>query len=245
MENDDEKWKTSSQLLNWDFNFFNIEVPKDLTTTTTTTIEVPSVSEYIDLFSKKEIKDLSPWAEGILSDIPSTSTSMEEYLESQTGTSEEVRDELNRSAKGLLREIFINKFSQLLQDSNFEFGFSTPAEEYIRDVLSLYGPFVREWINELFIQNYDNPFILSVILRVIAHFDYQQMYPQGPTMAIAAARHKDTDVRECAVRCFENWESSDSLKILRNISFSDNYLQKYLEDVIAELEALEPNAISR
>ena len=131
---------------------------------------------------------------------------------------------------------FTNRFLQVIQDSEFEFGFSTPADEYVRQALSTCGAFAREWINDLFVQNFKDPFLTSAILRVIAHFDYSQMYPQGMTMALASTVHIDAAVRECGIRCFENWESSGCLTMLRSLSFSEDWLQHYLTRVIADLE---------
>ncbi|MFH1940962.1 MAG: hypothetical protein ABIL68_02565 [bacterium] len=97
----------------------------------------------------------------------------------------------------------------------------------------------------MFLKNFSDPFITCAILRVIAHFDYQQMCPQGMIMAVACAAHKNTDVRECCVRCFESWENPDTLSILRSISFSKDWLDEYLKGVISDLERLTNHVVSR
>lgn len=142
------------------------------------------------------------------------------------------------------REEFISRFLQLIRTSEFEFGFSTPADEYVREALDTYGTFAREWISELFHRSFDDPFVLSSILRVIAHFDYSQMYPQGMLMAAACVAHTDTDVRECCVRCFESWKAPKTLNILQNISFSQDWLNDYLAGVIKDLEGLANHVVS-
>lgn len=47
---------------------------------------------------------------------------------------------------------------------------------------------------------------------------------------------KNFEVRECGIRCFENWVSHASLMILRNIKTEPKWLQDYLEIVITNIE---------
>ncbi|MBD3267528.1 hypothetical protein GF373_12745 [bacterium] len=143
-----------------------------------------------------------------------------------------------------IAEIHIHKkfeenFIQVIHKSNFEFGFHSQADEFVQQALKQYGVYARDWINDLFIRKFDDSFLLSSILRVIAHFDYNQMYPQGITMAIAATTHSDIEVRECGIRCFESWEKPDNLRILRKLTFTEGWLNEYLQDVIRDLEKME------
>ncbi len=170
-----------------------------------------------------------------------SSTSVSDPLESQTETIEDAC----RIAKDNLRNLFFNKFLQLIKESDFEFGFSSPAEEYVSEALNRYGSFAREWINELFNKNFYNPNITSSILRIIAHFDYRQISPQGVNMAITATLHKSVEVQECGIRCFENWEAPENLIVLRSLSYSEEWLKKYLAGVIIALEGMEKHVVGR
>lgn len=142
------------------------------------------------------------------------------------------------------RREFIVGLTHLIRESDFEFGFNTPADRYVHEALVKYGVFAREWMNELFLKSFSKPSQVCGILRVIAHFEYLQMYPQGVTMAIAALRHKDAAVRECGIRCFENWEQPSNLVILRNLEIEEGWLREYLLDVIADLEGLSGHVTS-
>lgn len=168
-----------------------------------------------------------------------SSTSSSESLDSQT----ETISEACRIAQDNIRHYFINKFLHLIRESDFEFGFSSPAEEYVGDALNRYGSFAREWINELFLQKFNDPSVISSILRVIAHFDYQQIYPNGVTMAVCAASHVNAEVRECGIRCFENWEAPENLIVLKSLSYSEEWLKNYLVGVIDGLESIKTHAI--
>jgi len=168
------------------------------------------------------------------------STIEQEILQSQTEILTRACQEDTSQAK----EKFVNRFLQLLNAVEFEFGYKTPADDYIQDALNTYETFAREWLNELFLQNFECPRILSAILRVIAHFDYYQMYPQGITIAIAATKHADVEVQECGIRCFENWESPESIPILKSITLPENWLNDYLQDVITDLEDIGAECLS-
>ncbi len=137
-----------------------------------------------------------------------------------------------------IRDEFMTRLGYFLKESDFEFGYSTPADRYVEEALRKYGTFAREWMNEMFIDAYSKPSAACGILRVIAHFEYKQIYPQGVTMAVAALRHKDPLVRECGIRCFENWEEPSSLPVLRNLEIDEPWLREYWSNVIADLEGV-------
>lgn len=166
------------------------------------------------------------------------STTHMEILQSQT---EEQNICINETDEHLCSQ-FKTQFDELIRHSDFEFGFSSAADHYVLTAIKQYGPFAREWINDIFLKNFDDPPFLTGLLRVIAHFDYTDMYPQGMTMATAALLHKDVEIRDCAVRCFESWEDPENLKILKNLSFSEYWLSEYLNEVISYLEDLQQNA---
>jgi hypothetical protein len=203
---------------------------------------------------------ISPWSslkdpsEEGLEDRPfpmEARTTAPESLESETAKAESLESlikeitEACKLAEGEPCGQFTNKFMQLINEAEFEFGFGTPADEYVREALDTYGTFAREWISHLYIENFHDPFMTCAILRVIAHLEYGQMCPQGMVMAAGVAAHKDASVRECGVRCFENWEHPDGLKILQHLSFSEDWLEDYRERVISDLQELTEHVVSR
>jgi hypothetical protein len=192
-------------------------------------------SAILTISSSESIEQEGPPNEADFDIVPETaSTTAPDLLQSQA----EKVAEACLLAEAHLRNQFLRNFEQMIHDSEFEFGFSSPADKFVLDALDSYGSFAREWINDLFLNRFDDPFVLSAILRVIAHFDYQQMYPQGITIAVAATVHTDAEVRECGVRCFESWEAPENINILKNLSFPEDWLSEYLADVIAELEEI-------
>ncbi len=137
-----------------------------------------------------------------------------------------------------IQELFVNNFLNLLSVVDFEYGFTTAADDFVKDALSRYGTFAREWINILFMENFDNQKTTSSILRVLAHLDYDEIYPQGVTMATAAINNRDIEVQECAIRCFESWENVGSVRVLRQANIQESWLEEYRQAVISDLERM-------
>lgn len=131
---------------------------------------------------------------------------------------------------------FSEKFLQSIRDSEFEFGYDSLADIFVRERIAENALATKEWINSLFIENYPNNEIAVGILRVIAHLDYDEIAPQGPTMALAALVHVSLEVRECGMRAFENWGTMECLKVLRSISCSEDWLSDYVHQVVKDLE---------
>lgn len=141
-----------------------------------------------------------------------------------------------KHSKELLRIIF---------EQNFDYGFDSSADLFIRKFLKQNSVVTKEWLNSLFLEYFNDSRVVIGLLQIISHLDYLEIYPQGPTMALAALSHIDSEVKECGIRAFENWETLDSLKVLRTISYPEKWLQEYVDQVIADLEEqLEENVFS-
>jgi hypothetical protein len=89
----------------------------------------------------------------------------------------------------------------------------------------------------LFYKNFHDPHIITGVLHIISHFDYDLVSPEGPTMAIAALGHKNVEVREYGVKCFENWQHKDGIRILEQIKANERWFQNYINLVIRDLKS--------
>ncbi len=132
--------------------------------------------------------------------------------------------------------VFLSRFRILLEESVFEYGFTTPADQFVREAFDRYGVFVRDWIVKLFHSSYEKPEELCKILRTLAHFEYSQVSSQGALMATSALFHVHPEVQESGVRCFENWEEPSCLNILKSCQFGEAWLADYVNQVILELD---------
>lgn len=124
----------------------------------------------------------------------------------------------------------------LIIDHVFEYGHSSPAEEYVKKNLLVNSKSCLQLINELFIENFNNHSIITGILRVISHFNFDQVYPNGQTIALASLIHTNAEVRECGMRAYENWGTIESIRVLENIKCHEDWLESYREKVIQDLK---------
>jgi hypothetical protein len=127
-------------------------------------------------------------------------------------------------------------FLSLLKNDIVDTGYHLNSEIYFKTKLKENPSFAKEWLNTVFLENYSNVDLLVKILYIISDIDYDLIVPQGPTIAMAASRHENAEVKEYAVRVFESWENPHMLKYLKYIKFDEEWLQTYLEQVIRDLE---------
>jgi hypothetical protein len=135
-----------------------------------------------------------------------------------------------------LRNKFTPKLIQLIQETDFEYGIETQVDTFVRERMSENSVCTKSWLNDIFLENYLNPSILTGILRVISRFDYADIYPEGQTMALAAISHVNSEVQECGIRAFEHWHSLHSLYILERTKGNTPWLQEYIDLVIEDLQ---------
>jgi hypothetical protein len=200
-----------------------------------------TLNEFLDYLRESPIQltDISSVLSGSL-DIPRTRHA--EVTEQHNDT-QALKKTLDKATEQL-KPIFLTHLIEHINNAYFEFGFRSEVDEYLVEAFRQYGPLSRQWLEEIFNEQFDSPYNLCGILRTIAHFEYCDLHPQGMTIATAALAHTDQEVRECGIRCFENWEEPEALKILRNITVSENWLRDYLDEVIAYLEGIEIRAIA-
>ncbi len=145
-----------------------------------------------------------------------------------------VENRRNEERLAQLRQ-FTARVVALTRECIFEFGFENELDSFLRESLANNAMATRQWLNEIFLRHFDDVAVVVGILRAIAHLEYADVYPTGPTMALAALKHCDIEVRDCGIRAFENWESPDGLKYLSVISCDEPWLRDYLERVMVDL----------
>lgn len=134
-------------------------------------------------------------------------------------------------------ENLTNKFISMVNEDIFEFGYISNSERFINDLISNSQFDAKQWLESVFMSNFDNTKIIIGILHVISHFKYKIISPQGQVMALSALIHKNIEVRECAIRAFENWGHVDSLRVLKSIKCDEKWLFDYVQQIISDLES--------
>jgi hypothetical protein len=136
-----------------------------------------------------------------------------------------------------LEQNFSKQFIAYILEDDFEYGMKSKAHILVKEQMDI-NPFVtKNWLNKIYVNNFHNVKILIGLLRVIARFEKEEMYPTGYTIATASLAHKDEEVQETAIRAFESWGGVLSISALENASVSSKWVKEYLNTVISDLKA--------
>lgn len=143
---------------------------------------------------------------------------------------------LNEFRLNQQRNDFSIELLSCIKEQYFEYGVTSKADALVANQLQIDKFFTMNTLTELFVNNFDNPPILVGILQIVSRISDDIINPQGQSMAKAALNHKNLEVRECGIRCFENWVTLNSLNILENISVEPKWLQDYLIEVMNNIK---------
>lgn len=128
----------------------------------------------------------------------------------------------------------------LLASEDSESGVVNESELYFKKLFEISRLESLNILMTLFFDSLDSETqsinVLVSTLHLISHFEYEQIYPSGQLMALAALSHKNDLVCEFAIKCYENWEHYDGISKLRTIHFNKEWLNEYAEEVIRDLE---------
>jgi hypothetical protein len=143
---------------------------------------------------------------------------------------------INKARLLHLQREFTNTLINYIKEENFEYGYNTKADLLIEKYIKINSFAVKEWLNTLFIDNYNIPEIAIGILRLVSRFDIDVISPEGKTMAIAALAHSNLEVKESGIRAFEAWNSLETIDILKTVTVKEDWLKEYLLKVIENIE---------
>ena len=147
-----------------------------------------------------------------------------------------VENKINTERENFLRKRITNHLINTILEESFEFGLKSKSEIIIEDQLNINALATRNWLNEIFIEYFDDEKIIIGILRIIGRFDERIIFPQGQTIALAALNHKNIEIKELGIRAFENWGTSNSIKVLENIGLDVAWLHDYKNQVIEDIK---------
>ncbi|MDR1089537.1 MAG: hypothetical protein LBL79_00540 [Prevotella sp.] len=132
---------------------------------------------------------------------------------------------------------FSKQFIAHILEDDFEYGIDSKAHAMVKNQMKINSAVTKDWLNRIYVTNFQNPEILIGILRVIARFEKEEIFPIGQTIATASLNHKDEIVQETAIRAFESWGGKSNLKILENVTVSSKWIKEYLDGVISDLKS--------
>ena len=148
----------------------------------------------------------------------------------------EMENILNKRRLRQFEENYTKELLRIICEQDFEYGFDSPADLFVRGLMKQNEAVTKEWLNSVYIKQFHDIRVVIGLLQIISHLQYPEIYPQGPTMALAALIHANSEVRECGIRAFENWGTIEYLNVLRNVECPESWMQEYLSQVIQDIE---------
>lgn len=149
--------------------------------------------------------------------------------------------ELFLKSKRVARKTIVNQYKSdilnVITNDIFEAGIISQSEFYISDTANEDNvEYIREAANELYLEYYNNPHILTGLLIMMGTLNYEKAEPQGQTMALGLLQHEDISVRDRAIQAFERWNSKKGLTVLKSLHCDIKWLERYVNKVISYLE---------
>jgi len=134
-----------------------------------------------------------------------------------------------------LQEDFARQLIQCIKEQHFEYGVTSMADNLVAEQMEINTLATKHTINRLFTDNYNKPDILIGLLQIISRIPIEQISPEGYTIATATIPNENIEVKETAIRCFENWGGNKSLTILQGISVNIDWLKDYINSIINDI----------
>lgn len=142
----------------------------------------------------------------------------------------------NQEFKNHLILYFEPIFLSTLKTQELEIDYKNPIEVLLEEFFIENEYVTKEWLNNLYITNYSDTKFLINILKIIGSLDKNLINSFGIVISGSALCHKNVEVKEMAIRVFENWNTIESYTFLKNCSLSPKWLNEYKNEVLQNIE---------
>lgn len=116
------------------------------------------------------------------------------------------------------RSAFIN----LLITTDFYNGETDEIESLFNGFLNKKKSIALNWIQQLFIDNIEQPKVLVGILNLMRLYTYDELTPASQMIALAAKDMSDAEVKNAAFSLFGHWGDGRALKLLEAYELPDD-----------------------
>lgn len=158
----------------------------------------------------------------------------EKIIKEDTDTNKKANWKIIYGSRQDLKSIYKKRIYDLIEKSEIEWGYLSDFEEYL--IANKKKNKIILLINEIFIENLANTDVIVKIFHAFSKLSYEDTFPYAQTMCIAAMAIKDSQIQESAIELFEAWRNKEALDLLKKIDIRDNWLKKYADKVINEIE---------
>ena len=132
-----------------------------------------------------------------------------------------------------------DKVLNLMSNDYFEPGYISRSEEYMINIIKSDIQSAVNILNKIFIMYKDRPHYIEGILFIIAHnVDELIIFEQIQLIVKNCLCFKHIGVRDEAVTVLDNWDTIDSLNILKQLKYDEKWLQDYVDSIIKYREKI-------
>ena len=133
-----------------------------------------------------------------------------------------------------VKQNYKKRIIDMIKESEIEWGCISTFDRYL--INNKNNKNLINNINEIFIENIDNADIVTKIFRAFSYLKYEDTYPNAQTMCLASLSVNNNEIKEAAIQLFEVWRNKEALELLKKINITENWLKKYAEQVMNEIE---------
>lgn len=194
----------------------------------------------------------------INSDIISKKTSNYDLLNSYINQNWQVKSSISTSATfdasnsskaeisiqnvNILSELQINELKLLatmIESEEFEVGYVSNSQRFFDSLYRKNRDSSLKVLNKLFLNSFNKEKIVIGILHILSNYTYDEVDPNGGTIALASCSHKSELVKESLLFVFDKWSNSEALRLLLdNVRFESAWLENYRINLIKDLQEL-------
>jgi len=131
-----------------------------------------------------------------------------------------------------------DKFLGMANSQSLEFGFISPTDVFLEELLETHDRFFGEILSGLYLKVYSNEGAMVALLKGMSNLPYSKVQPFGPTCALAALSHVSDEVKEAGVRAFEKWAEPETLSYLTSVKCASEWLESYRLSTVEYLQSL-------
>lgn len=125
----------------------------------------------------------------------------------------------------------------LLNWNDLKIGEYNTMEEIVYSLINMSSQMqAMEWLNRLFLKHIKDVLFLCSLFHTLSHMEYEEVVPQGPTMAMAALNHEDDRVIGYAIKAFSNWNSKSTLTLMKAVVPRIPWAKKEWDRVVNYIE---------
>lgn len=131
-----------------------------------------------------------------------------------------------------------------IRDTTIESGVHYLFEDKFKEFFVI-NPYLATQMLQRFLRDFfDNAKIVKAVLHIVSHYTYEELGEEFQYPILSLIGHKDKGIKKFALKVFDNWDTVETLPLLRGTDeLRERWLNEYKGKIIKRLEGKQTNAI--